>query len=159
MVPARHREMDGSEGEERRPGSVHPAYVLANLLKGSCSASTGIVSSIFHTPSSPSSPARRANIPIKAISGSLEAIGIAASIIQVAELDTKLSVKLFSFYRELKGANKFIQDLSSDVAITSRHTTWVGGELERGRTGETILKTSVRIPAGCFEPVRRPANP
>jgi hypothetical protein len=29
----------------------------------------------------------------------LEALGVAASIIQVADLGTKLSVKLFSFYK------------------------------------------------------------
>jgi hypothetical protein len=48
----------------------------------------------------------------------LEAIGIAASIIQVADLGTKLSVKLFSFYRQVKNADQAIQSLSSDVALT-----------------------------------------
>jgi hypothetical protein len=60
----------------------------------------------------------------------LEAVGIAASIIQVAELGTKLSVKLFSFYRELKGANKAIQDLSNEVAITSAILREVGESLK-----------------------------
>ena len=52
-----------------------------------------------------------------AMSG-LEAVGIAASIIQVADLGTKLSVKLFTFYRQVQNANQAIQSLSSDVALT-----------------------------------------
>lgn len=45
-------------------------------------------------------------------------VGIAASIIQIADLGTKLSVKLFSFYRQIQNADKAIQHLSSDVALT-----------------------------------------
>lgn len=48
----------------------------------------------------------------------LEAIGIAASIIQVAELGTKLAVKLCTFYRQVKESNESIQNLSSDVSLT-----------------------------------------
>lgn len=48
----------------------------------------------------------------------LEAIGIAASIIQIADLGTKLSVKLFTFYRQIQNVNQSIQSLSSDVALT-----------------------------------------
>ncbi|KAJ5387254.1 hypothetical protein N7509_009795 [Penicillium cosmopolitanum] len=47
-----------------------------------------------------------------------EVLGIAASVIQVADLGTKLSVKLFSFYRQIKNADQAIQNLSSDVALT-----------------------------------------
>ncbi|CAG8378830.1 unnamed protein product [Penicillium salamii] len=66
----------------------------------------------------------------------LEAIGIAASLIQVAELGTKLSVKLFSFYRELKGANESIQDLSNDVAITSAILYELGESLKEDEQDE-----------------------
>lgn len=48
----------------------------------------------------------------------LEAVGIAASIIQIADLGTKLSVKLFTFYRQIQNVNQSIQSLSSDVALT-----------------------------------------
>lgn len=48
----------------------------------------------------------------------LEALGIAASIIQIADIGTKISVKLFSFYRQIKNADQAIQSLSSDVALT-----------------------------------------
>ncbi|CAG8938267.1 unnamed protein product [Penicillium salamii] len=70
----------------------------------------------------------------------LEAIGIAASLIQVAELGTKLSVKLFSFYRELKGDNESIQDLSNDVAITSAILYELGESLKEDEQAKLYSK-------------------
>lgn len=71
-----------------------------------------------------------------------EALGIAASIIQVADLGTKLSVKLFSFYRELKGANESIQNLSSDVAITSAILRELGESLKEDEQAKLYSKTA-----------------
>lgn len=48
----------------------------------------------------------------------LEVIGIVASIIQVAELGAKLSVKLCSLCYTVKSANQSMQSLSNDVALT-----------------------------------------
>lgn len=48
----------------------------------------------------------------------LEVIGVVASIIQIADLGAKLSVKLCTFYRTVKAANQSLQGLSSDVALT-----------------------------------------
>ena len=47
----------------------------------------------------------------------LEALGVAASIIQVADLCTKLSVKLFSLYRKVKNADESLQLLSNEAAL------------------------------------------
>jgi hypothetical protein len=60
----------------------------------------------------------------------LEALGVAASIIQVADLGTKLSVKLFSFYRQVKNANESIQLLSNEVALMSAILRELGGNLK-----------------------------
>lgn len=60
----------------------------------------------------------------------LEAIGIAASIIQLADLGTKLSVKLFTFYRQVENANQAIQSLSSDVALTCAILRELGESLQ-----------------------------
>lgn len=60
----------------------------------------------------------------------LEAIGIAASIIQVADLGTKLSVKLFSFYRRIKNANESIQLLSNEIALVSAILRELGDHLK-----------------------------
>lgn len=47
-----------------------------------------------------------------------EILGLAASVIQIAELGGKLSVKLFTFTRKVKNANKSIDALSQDIAAT-----------------------------------------
>lgn len=60
----------------------------------------------------------------------IEALGVAASIIQVADLGTKLSVKLFSFYRQVKNANESIQLLSNEVALISAILHELGDSLE-----------------------------
>lgn len=60
----------------------------------------------------------------------LEALGVAASIIQVADLGTKLSVKLFSFYRQVKNANESIQLLSNEVALVSAILRELGDNLK-----------------------------
>ncbi|KAJ5502882.1 hypothetical protein N7463_005756 [Penicillium fimorum] len=66
----------------------------------------------------------------------LEIIGIAASIIQVADLGTSLSVKLFSFYRRVKNANETIQLLSNEVALVSAILRELGDNLKGGKSSE-----------------------
>ncbi|KAJ9301502.1 hypothetical protein DTO271G3_1637 [Paecilomyces variotii] len=61
----------------------------------------------------------------------LEAIGVAASIIQVADLGTKLSVRLFSLYRRFKDADQSLRDLSSDVALTCAILRELGESIEK----------------------------
>lgn len=81
----------------------------------------------------------------------LEAVGIAASIIQIADLGTKLSVKLFTFYRKLQNVNQSIQSLSSDVALTCAILRELGESLKQDeqsklcspeayRTAQHVLK-------------------
>jgi hypothetical protein len=48
----------------------------------------------------------------------LKVIRVIASILQVAELGAKVSVKLCTFYRTVKVANQSLQKLSSDVSFT-----------------------------------------
>jgi hypothetical protein len=60
----------------------------------------------------------------------LEAVGIAASIIQVADLGTKLSVQLFSFYHRVKNANDTVQLLSNEVALVSAILRELGDNLK-----------------------------
>lgn len=61
----------------------------------------------------------------------LEVIGIVASIIQLADLGTKLSVKLCTFYRTVKIANQSLQGLSSDVSLTCSILNEFGKVLEQ----------------------------
>lgn len=60
----------------------------------------------------------------------LEALGIAASIFQVADLGNKLSVKLFSFYKQFKNANETIHFLSSEIAFVSAILRELGDTLK-----------------------------
>jgi hypothetical protein len=48
----------------------------------------------------------------------LEILGIAASVLQIAELGGRLSVKLFTFGRKIKNADKHIDGISQDIAAT-----------------------------------------
>jgi hypothetical protein len=60
----------------------------------------------------------------------LEAIGVAASIIQVADLGAKLSVKLFSFYQRVKNASDSIHLLSNEIALVSAILRELGDNLK-----------------------------
>lgn len=67
----------------------------------------------------------------------LEILGLAASVIQIAELGGKLSVQLFTFTRKVKNANKSIDALSQELAST-------GAVLKQ--LGETLTKDdNVRV--------------
>lgn len=61
----------------------------------------------------------------------LEVVGIVASIIQIADIGAKLSVKLCTFYKTVKVANKLMQDLSSDVSLTCSILNELGKTLEK----------------------------
>ncbi|KAJ5740490.1 hypothetical protein N7493_000362 [Penicillium malachiteum] len=70
----------------------------------------------------------------------LEIIGIAASIIQIADLGTKLSVKLFTFYRQIQSVNQSVQSLASDVALTSAILHELGKSLEQDEASKLCSK-------------------
>lgn len=74
----------------------------------------------------------------------LEALGIAASIIQVADLGTKLSVQLFSFYRRFKSANDSIQLLSNEVALVSAILHELGDNLKEEESSKLCSDEAFR---------------
>ncbi|CRG90174.1 hypothetical protein PISL3812_07217 [Talaromyces islandicus] len=61
----------------------------------------------------------------------LEAIGVAASIIQIADLGARVSIKLSTFYHKVKQANDNIQNLSTDVALTCTVLKQLGDSLQQ----------------------------
>lgn len=61
----------------------------------------------------------------------LEILGIAASILQVVELGTHLSIKLYTFCRRLKETDQRIQSISSDVALTCNVLRQLGDSLQQ----------------------------
>jgi len=60
-----------------------------------------------------------------------EILGIAASVIQIADLGGKLSVKLFTFSRKIQNAHKSIDSISQDIAATGAVLTELGNELNK----------------------------
>ncbi|KAJ5567563.1 hypothetical protein N7535_006869 [Penicillium sp. DV-2018c] len=61
----------------------------------------------------------------------LEVVGVVAGILQLADIGAKLSVKLCTFYRTVKVANRSLQDLSSDVSLTCSILNELGKTLEQ----------------------------
>ncbi|KAJ5649786.1 uncharacterized protein N7484_003509 [Penicillium longicatenatum] len=74
----------------------------------------------------------------------LEALGVAASIIQVADLGTKLSVQLFSLYRRVKSANDSIQLLSNEVALVSAILRELGENLKEEESSKLCSDEAFR---------------
>ena len=61
----------------------------------------------------------------------IEILGIAASVLQIAELGASLSVKLFTFSRKIKNADKSINSISRDIAATGAILRQLGNELDK----------------------------
>lgn len=61
----------------------------------------------------------------------IEILGVAASVLQIAELGGKLSVKLFTFSRKIKNADKCISSISKDIAATGAVLQQLANELRK----------------------------
>ncbi|KAL4861095.1 hypothetical protein BDV12DRAFT_180747 [Aspergillus spectabilis] len=61
----------------------------------------------------------------------LEIFGLAAGILQVAEIGTRLSISLCTCYSKARQADDRIQSLSSDVALTSNVLRQLGNNLQQ----------------------------
>lgn len=61
----------------------------------------------------------------------LEVLGVAASIIQIADLGARVSIKLSTFYHKVKQANDNIHNLSTDVALTCTVLKQLGDNLQQ----------------------------
>lgn len=61
----------------------------------------------------------------------VEILGIAASVLQIAELGGRLSVKLFTFGRKIKNADKNIDSISQEIAATGAVLQQLGNTLEK----------------------------
>lgn len=61
----------------------------------------------------------------------LEILGVAAGILQIAEIGSRLSIKLYTFYGKIKHADQRMQSLSSEVALTSNVLRQLGDNLQQ----------------------------
>lgn len=85
-----------------------------------------------------------------------EILGVVASVIQIAELGGKLSVKLCTFCHRFKNANKSLRGLSKDIALTCNVLRQLGESLEQDdlatlcspeafETAQEVLKECERV--------------
>ncbi|KAJ6102814.1 hypothetical protein N7486_005241 [Penicillium sp. IBT 16267x] len=61
----------------------------------------------------------------------IEILGVVASVVQIAELGGRLSVKLCTFCHRFKNANKSLRGLSKDIALTCNVLRQLGESLEQ----------------------------
>jgi Fungal N-terminal domain of STAND proteins len=61
----------------------------------------------------------------------IEILGVAASVLQIADLGGQLSIKLFTFSRKIKNADKNIDSISKDIAATGAVLQQLGKELQK----------------------------
>jgi hypothetical protein len=63
----------------------------------------------------------------------IEILGIAASVLQIADLGGGLSVKLFTFSRKIKNAHKSIDSITQEIAATGAILHQLGSELQKDK--------------------------
>lgn len=73
----------------------------------------------------------------------VEILGLAASVIQIAELGAKLSVSLFTFTRKVKNANKTIDALSQEIAVTGAVLQQLGETLSNDKSVKVCSQEAI----------------
>jgi hypothetical protein len=74
------------------------------------------------------------------------ALGVAASVLEISDLAAKVSVRLFALSRKIKDAIKPVEALSKDIASTGAILNQLGQQLKKDQdvqVGSTTLVTSV----------------
>ena len=72
-----------------------------------------------------------------------EILGIAGSVLQIADLGGKLSVKLFVFSRKIKSADKSINSISQEIAATGAVLQQLGNELAKDEHLQLCSKEAI----------------
>jgi hypothetical protein len=85
-----------------------------------------------------------------AMSG-IEVIGIVASVIQIADLGSRLSVKLWTFSRKVKHADQSIKDISNDVALTCDVLRELGDNLKQDEQSKLCSTNAVNTAEGIIQ--------
>lgn len=78
----------------------------------------------------------------------LEALGIVASVIQIADIGARLSVKLCTFAHKIKNADANIRFVSTDVALTCNVLRELGENLKKDERGKLCGEGAVRTAEG-----------
>lgn len=73
----------------------------------------------------------------------IEILGLAASVLQIAELGAKLSVSIFTFTRKVKNANKTIDALSQEIAVTGAVLQQLGETLSNDKSVKVCSQEAI----------------
>ncbi|KAF2652587.1 hypothetical protein K491DRAFT_718811 [Lophiostoma macrostomum CBS 122681] len=73
----------------------------------------------------------------------VEAVGLAASILQIAGAGTKLSTSLYNFARSALRADQEVEDIANDVEITANALDSIGRVFNNENTKSVITKEAV----------------
>lgn len=83
----------------------------------------------------------------------IEILGIAAAVLQIADLGGKLSVKLFTFSRKIKNADKTINSISQDIAATGAVLQQLASVLKKDEKmrlcSDQAIETAKGLVADC----------
>ncbi|PLB48521.1 hypothetical protein P170DRAFT_212694 [Aspergillus steynii IBT 23096] len=83
----------------------------------------------------------------------LDAIGVAASIIQLADFGAQLSMKLYTFYHQVKNADERLKSLSSNVSLTCTVLKQLASNLEQDEQAQLYsheaFDTARQVSADC----------
>ncbi|KAK5049823.1 hypothetical protein LTR84_003941 [Exophiala bonariae] len=83
----------------------------------------------------------------------IEILGIAAAVLQIADLGGKLSVKLFTFSRKIKSADKSIKSVSQDIAATGAVLQQLASVLKKDEKlrlcSDQAIETAKGLVADC----------
>jgi hypothetical protein len=77
----------------------------------------------------------------------VEVLGIAASVLQIADLGAKVSVKLFGFARKVRGAAEKIDLISKEIAATGALLQRMNWYKSAKRSSKTSTKLSMESQA------------
>lgn len=85
----------------------------------------------------------------------LEAVGIAASILQLADVGMKVSINLCTLYSKVRRADANLQTLSSEVALTCSVLHQLGELLKQDREGQLCSQRALITAQDVLEECRR----
>src|SRR6266511_6041180 len=85
----------------------------------------------------------------------LEVLGIVASVIQIADVGARLSVKLLTFSHKVKNADANIKNISHDVAITCDVLRELGANLKKDEQSRLCNENAVKTAEGVVKECMR----
>jgi hypothetical protein len=85
----------------------------------------------------------------------LEVLGIVASVISIADLGARLSVKLCTFSRKVKNADCSLAEISNDVALTCSVLRELGDNLKKDEQSHLYSNNAVTTAEGVIKECER----